>query len=81
MDTNWEEMHFNKIFEETYNSLKYAVDNSCNYTIENLKGLLQNLYVQQGNNQLGRGEAMDISVDAQIAACETLLAEYKGKLS
>lgn len=81
MEYSWEELHFNKIFEETYNSLKFAIENSSNYTVENLKGLLQNLYVQQGNNQLGRGEAMDISINAQVAACEALLAEYKGRLS
>lgn len=81
MELNWQELHFNKIFEETYTSLKYSIENSQDYSSEQLKGFLQNLYMNQGNNQLGRGEAMDISIDAQIAACEALLAEYKGSLS
>lgn len=78
---NWQEVHYNNVFRETYNSIKDAILNNSNYKLENLNGLLQNLYLQQGNNQLGRGEALDICIEAQIAACEGLLAEYKGSLS
>ncbi|KYH29216.1 MULTISPECIES: hypothetical protein [Clostridium] len=81
MEYNWEEAHFNNVFEETYNSLKASIEKGSRYNVENLRDLLNNLYMQHGNNQLGMGEATSICIEAQIAACEALLAEYKGSLT
>lgn len=77
---NWEEICYNSVFEDTYNSLKQTIKNNPDYDAKNIISLLENLYIQQGNNQLGRGEKMNITIEAQIAACEAILAEYNGKL-
>ncbi|EJO5346316.1 hypothetical protein NRP93_000358 [Clostridium botulinum] len=78
---SWEEKKYDDTFEETYEFLKRSLEDDPNYTVENLKGFLETLYIQEGNDQLGRGEVRDISIYAQIAACETILTEYNnGKL-
>ena len=76
MNENWEEIKYDSVFTETYESLKYSLDNDENYSVSNLKDYLESLYVQQGNDWLGRGEVRDIDLNARISACEVLLSEY-----
>lgn len=67
------------IFENTYMTTKEKLDTDEKYTVSSLESLLACLYSNEGNDLLGRGEIYDISVRAQIAACEVLLEEYKHK--
>ena len=43
-----------------------------------LQGLLESLYVRQGNNWDGRGQAKDMSLSGMIAAAELVLAQWDG---
>lgn len=51
-----------------------------NYSIESLESLLESMYIVQGNDQLGRGSRHDISINATIAAAETVLYEWRKQL-
>ena len=50
------------------------------FTRESLKGLLDSLYVRQGNNWDGRGQAKEMSLSGMIAAGELVLAQWDGPL-
>jgi hypothetical protein len=47
------------------------------FTLEEAKRILQQLYVQDGNDWLGRGELQDAILHAQIAAHETFIHEWE----
>lgn len=47
------------------------------YTIEEAKGVLKHLYIQEGNDQGGRGELQDICLSALIAAYESFIAHWE----
>lgn len=79
----WEEevleRRYKIIFDNTYLTTKEKLEMDSNYTLENLESLLECLYSNQGNDWLGRGEIYEVSIKAQIAACEVLLEEYRQK--
>lgn len=52
-----------------------ARDPSC--TIADLQGILDALYVMEGNNWDGRGEMEQASLAATIAAYERFIGEWK----
>jgi len=70
------EERYDKIFENTYLFTKKKLEDDSEYGVEQLKALLKGLYVNDGNDLLGRGELYDVSLNAQIAACESLLSEF-----
>ena len=69
-----------QIFIESYDqayayfTLRKETDES--FSREYLVGLLECLYVRQGNNWDGRGQAKDMAQSAMIAAAETVLNEW-----
>lgn len=69
-----------KIFEETFNSVCADMRRrrQCDpqFTKEYLEGVLKSLYVDQGNDWVGRGEVRDIINEATISACELILCEW-----
>lgn len=46
-------------------------------TKQGLQGLLDSLYIRQGNNWDGRGQAKDMAQSAMIAAAELVLTEWE----
>lgn len=76
MDEITEERYQN-IFDNTYLFTKKKLEEDEDYNLTKLEALLASLYVAEGNDQLGRGELCDMSIGAQIGACELLLSEYK----
>jgi hypothetical protein len=48
-------------------------------TPADLEGLLKHLYIMDGADWLGRGEAQDITVAATIAAYERFIAAWKAE--
>jgi hypothetical protein len=69
-----------KIFEDTFNNvctdMRRRRQTDSQFTKEYLEGVLQSLYVDQGNDWVGRGEVRDIINDATISACELILSEW-----
>lgn len=72
------EARYEKIFDNTYLFTKKKIEEDPNYGIKDLEALLESLYTNEGNDWLGRGDLYDLSLKAQIAACELLLHEVRG---
>ncbi|WP_142413036.1 hypothetical protein [Hathewaya massiliensis] len=71
---------YDLIFENAYNDFIKTMKEDPNYSIESLESLLESMYIVQGNDQLGRGSRHDISINATIAAAETVLYEWRKQL-
>lgn len=71
---------YDLIFENAYNDFIKTMKEDPNYSIENLESLLESMYIVQGNDQLGRGSRHDISINATVAAAETVLYEWRKEL-
>jgi len=73
----WKEEKFEKIFNNVYYNFNNLKESDENYSKEDLRKQLQDLYINQGNDWAGRGESMDIAISAQIAALEQVLSEWE----
>lgn len=71
---------YDLIFENAYNDFIKTMKEDPNYSIESLESLLESMYIVQGNDQLGRGSRHDISINATVAAAETVLYEWRKEL-
>ncbi len=76
----WREEKFEKIFNNVYYNFNALKESDDSYSREDLKMQLQDLYIKQGNDWSGRGEAMDIAINAQIAAFEQILSEWEDEV-
>ncbi|MDR1326062.1 MAG: hypothetical protein LBK00_08510 [Treponema sp.] len=74
---DWREISYNKTLEQELLGLerRRASDPKC--TIEDIEGTLWHLYILEGDDWLGRGEAQDITMAATIAAYESFIARWK----
>ena len=68
---------YEEAFEAAYANMMWQKANDPAFTRAYLLGLLESLYVEQGNNQLGRSEVKEAAKSATIAACELILAEWE----
>ncbi len=75
--TDWADQQYLRVFEEEVQGLerRRAHDPTC--TARNLEGILNNLYIMDGNDWTGRGLVQDISLSATIAAYEHCIEEWK----
>jgi hypothetical protein len=68
-------------YDETFNSVHAALADMVRKDPEKarqtIRGILQGMYVRQGNNWTGRGAIGDAGLDASIAAYECILAEVE----
>ena len=73
---DWREIKYHEIFEEETRGLirRRQADASC--TVEDIKGILKNLYILDGANQDGRGNVQDIIIAARIAAYERFIDQW-----
>lgn len=67
---------FDEAYDEAYAYFTLRKEEEPSFTRENLVGLLESLYVRQGNNWDGRGQAKDLAQSAMIAAGEAVLSEW-----
>ncbi|MCL1818340.1 MAG: hypothetical protein FWG35_05360 [Spirochaetaceae bacterium] len=77
---DWEEQKFNEIFDNIYATTKYRRFIDPGFGVRDLRRLLEALYVNDGNDQGGRGKVGDIVSAATIAAHEQVLAEWEKDL-
>lgn len=75
--TEWMDAAYDQAYQDELNGLarRKELDSSC--TVRDLEGILQNLYILQGNDQCGRGPVQDIALSATIAAYEHFIEELK----
>ena len=76
---DWEQEKFNEVFDNVYATTKYRRFLDPAFGIKELRKLLETLYVNDGNDQGGRGKVGDIISAATIAAHEQVLAEWKNE--
>ena len=71
---------YNQVYHELYENLKLQYATNISQGVLNLQAELEDLYVLEGNNMLGRNDFKSASIAANIAACETLLMEFRLQL-
>jgi len=73
--TAWKETSYDDTYSATFKSLQRRQADDPSFTIDAARGQLKHLYVNDGNNWVGRGELQDIIVQAMIDAFERYIAE------
>jgi len=75
----WREIKYRQTFEEETRGLarRREADSGCK--VEDLQGILKNLYIMEGADQGGRGEVQDTIMAATIAAYEHFITQWKAE--
>ena len=74
--TEWEDIAYRQAFDDELVGLERRRLNDPTCTLENIRGLLNALYVTEGNNWEGRGAVRDLTLSAEIAAYEHFITEW-----
>ena len=69
---------YDDAFQNAYDSFTHRRRTDPLFTRRYMEGLLESLYVRQGDDWLGRGEVRDREQSAMISAAETILQEWDG---
>ncbi|HOV37213.1 MAG TPA: hypothetical protein PLG79_00690 [Spirochaetales bacterium] len=75
-----EEKKYEEVYETVYATTRYRILKDPTFTIEDLERLLVTLYINDGNDQGGRGPVGDLISAATIAAHQQVLLEWKREL-
>jgi len=77
---DWEETKYQEVFEDETRLLirRRTSDSSC--TIDDIQGILDSLYVLDGNNAQGRSSVQQITLSATIAAYEAFIHQWQKEL-
>ncbi len=68
---------YDEAFDAMYQAMMLRKKEDKSFTRRELKELLDNMYLNEGHNWIGRGEAVQMRLAAGIAACETILHDWK----
>jgi len=77
---DWRDVKYNEVYTDTLMGLERIFKDDPSYDISNAEGILKDLYIQDGNDWLGRGEVEDVFLEATIAAYETFIARWKARI-
>lgn len=75
--TDWIEGTYKNAFDEETRGLQRRRASDKTLKIEELEGMLESLYIYQGNNKTGRSLVADTALAGTIAAFEEFIAEWK----
>lgn len=77
---DWEEIKYQEVFDDETRLLlrRRASDASC--TIDDIRGILNSLYILDGNNADGRSSVQQIALSATIAAYEAFIHQWQREL-
>ena len=76
----WRETAYKKMFESTVAFVKHLKEDDEKFNIEDLEAMLQSEYDRQGLAWDGRGEVVEINIEATIAAIQQELIKWKKEL-
>jgi hypothetical protein len=76
---DYRDQAYQESIDSTLDQLRQRRKIDPSFTIEDAKGVLTHLYVQEGNDWLGRGELQDAKLGAQIAAHEIFIHEWENE--
>ena len=77
----WQEKKYHEVFDNVLATTRYRRLIDPSFTLRDLERLLTALYVNDGNDQGGRGGVGDLVSQATIAAHEQVLLEWKRELA
>jgi len=80
-DNTWKDEVYQQSFDNVTRHIKKMKDTDASFTLQELEGMLQAEYVNQGNDWVGRGELYDLRNAATIAAYQMLIAEWEKEKS
>ena len=69
--------HKEETFDSVYRALTEMVLKDPDLAERHIRGILRNLYINQGHDWTGRGTICNAGLEASIAAHESILAELK----
>jgi hypothetical protein len=75
----WKEVAYKGTFDEETRGLKRRREADPSCTVEDLEGILKNLYIMEGADIDGRGRLQDTIIAARIAAYESFIAGWKAE--
>ncbi len=78
---DWEDKKYQEVFDDETRLLvrRRAADESC--SIDDIQGILDSLYVLDGNNVEGRSSVQQIVLSATIAAYEAFIHQWQKELT
>ena len=74
--TAWMGLKYDETFAETLRSLERRRAEDPAFTLEDARGVLKHMYVNDGNDWGGRGELQDIVLKAIIDAHESFIQAW-----
>ena len=79
--TDWEDKKYQEVFDDETRLLvrRRTADESC--SIDDIQGILDSLYVLDGNNATGRSCVQQIALSATIAAYEAFIHQWQKELT
>jgi len=77
---DWEEKKYQEVFDDETRLLVRRRMSDVDCTIDDIRGMLEALYVLDGNNIDGRGVVQQISLSATIAAYEAFIHQWQKEL-
>jgi len=76
----WQAVKYQEIFDQETRGLIRRRQSEPGCKVDDLQGILKNLYIMDGANQIGRGPLQDIIMAATIAAYERFIADWNAEL-
>jgi hypothetical protein len=77
---SWQVVKYQSIFDDETRGLIRRRQSDPDCKIEDLEGILKNLYIMDGADWGGRGPLQDIIMAATIAAYERFIANWKAEI-
>lgn len=77
----WRELAYKKEFDNTVKFIETLKKTDPSFTVNHLEAMLQSEYDRQGLAWDGRGEVMEIKIEASIAAIQLELINWRKELS
>lgn len=79
--SSWREVAYNNKFEGTVKFIQNMKTTDPTFTLKDLEGMLQSEYDREGLAWDGRGEVVEIAIQATIAAIQQELLNWRKELS
>lgn len=79
--TSWRDAAYNSKFENTVKFIQNMRYTDPTFTIKELEGMLQSEYDREGLAWDGRGEVVEIAIQATIAAIQHELVMWRKELA
>jgi len=80
LSKEWQDIKYKEVFDQEIRGLKRRCENDSSCKIQDLEGILNNLYIMDGADQGGRGALQDTVMAATIAAYEDFISSRKSSL-